>query len=321
MMQAYESLAGNTPLIRIDFRRRADKSVRSVFAKPEWFNPTGSIKDRMAAYILARAEERGELPPGRPVVEMTSGNTGIAFAALGALTCHPVHIFMPDWMSAERVRLLRLYGAEVHLVSAEQGGFDGAKRLAEEAAREMNAFRPAQFENPGNVLAHYYGTGAELERQLPRIAAFVAGVGTGGTLMGVARRLPRAAMVAVEPSAAPALSGGTESRPHAIEGIGDGFVPQIVDRRRISRVAEIDDGDAVRMAARLSRELGLGVGISSGANFLGAALTAETVPGAVATVFPDDSKKYLTGALASPPAPGTEALSEEFELLGWERVG
>lgn len=319
-MRPYEFLAGNTPLIRIDFRRGADKSVRSVFAKPEWFNPTGSIKDRMAAYILARAEERGDLKPGQPMVEMTSGNTGIAFAALGALTRRPVHIFMPDWMSVERVRLLRLYGAEVHLVSAAEGGFGGAKRLAEKAARELAAFRPAQFENPDNVLAHYYGTGAELERQLPRIAAFVAGVGTGGTLMGVARRLPRAAMVAVEPSAAPALSGGTESRPHAIEGIGDGFIPQIVERRRIDRIVQIDDGDAVRMAARLSRELGLGVGISSGANFLGAALTAETVPGAVATVFPDDSKKYLTGVLTNPPAPLPGALSGEFELLGWERV-
>ena len=319
-MKSYESFAGHTPLIRIDFRGRADKTVRSVFVKPEWFNPTGSIKDRMAAYVFARAEERGELPPGRPVVEMTSGNTGIAFAALSALTRRSAHIFMPDWMSAERVRLLRLYGAEVHLVSAEQGGFDGAKRLAEEAARELDAFRPSQFENTDNVLAHYYGTGTELMRQLPGMAAFAAGVGTGGTLMGVARRFPQALMVAVEPSAAPALSGGTERGSHAIEGIGDGFIPQIVDRRRIGRVAVIDDGDAVRMAARLSRELGLGAGISSGANFLGAALTAKGLPGPVATVFPDDSKKYLSGVLANPPAPKSGALSEEFELLGWERA-
>lgn len=319
-MQPYEPLAGNTPLIRIDFRRGAGKTTRSIFAKLEWFNPTGSIKDRMAAFILARAEERGGLRPGQPVVEMTSGNTGIAFAALGALTRRPVHIFMPDWMSAERVRLLRFYGAEVHLVSAAEGGFAGAKRLAEEAAESLGAFRPAQFENPGNALAHYYGTGAELARALPGLAGFAAGVGTGGTLMGVARRLDRAVMVAVEPSAAPALSGGKESRPHAIEGIGDGFVPRIVERGRIHRIVQIDDGDAVRMAARLSRELGLGVGISSGANFLGAALAAENVPGAVATVFPDDSKKYLTGVLAHPPAAEAGALSEEFELLGWRRV-
>jgi cysteine synthase A len=320
-MQSYESLPGNTPLIRISFRRGGGP-VRSVFAKLEWCNPTGSIKDRMAAYIFARAEEQGALRPGQPVVEMTSGNTGIAVAALGALTGHPVHIFMPDWMSVERVRLLRLYGAEVHLVTAAQGGFSGAKRMAEEAAGEMDAFRPAQFENDGNPLAHYYGTGAELARQLPEVAAFAAGVGTGGTLMGVARRLTRAEIIAVEPAEAPALSRpDAPMQPHRIEGIGDGFVPRIVERRRIHRVTEIDDGDAVRMAARLSAELGLGAGISSGANFLGAALAAETLPGAVATVFPDDSKKYLTGALAHPPAAEPGALSETFELLDWEKIG
>lgn len=321
-MQSYETLPGNTPLIRISFRRGGESTVRSVYAKLEWCNPTGSIKDRMAAYIFARAQEQGALRPGQPVVEMTSGNTGIAFAALGALTGHPVHIFMPDYMSVERVRLLRLYGAEVHLVTAAQGGFSGAKRMAEEAAAAMDAFRPAQFENDGNPLAHFYGTGAELARQLPEVSAFAAGVGTGGTLMGVARRLAQAKIIAVEPAEAPALSRpDAPMQAHRIEGIGDGFIPQIVKRSRIDRVIAVHDGDAVRMAARLSAELGLGAGISSGANFLGAALAAETLPGAVATVFPDDSKKYLTGVLANPPAAEPGALSEAFELLDWEKIG
>lgn len=318
-MRPYEAFAGETPLIRIDFRR--DGVLRAVFAKLEWYHPTGSIKDRMAAFLLSHAERRGDLRPGQPIVEMTSGNTGIALAALGTLTGHPVHIFMPDYLSAERIQLLRLYGAQVHLVSQAQGGFAGAKRLAEEAAASLSAFRPAQFENADNVLAHAYGTGEELSRQLPEIAAFAAGVGTGGTLMGVARRLPGVEIVAVEPTQAPALSHpSAEMRPHEIQGIGDGFVPDIVERGRIARVVEISDGDAVRMAARLSAELGLGVGISSGANFLAAALTAERCPGCVATVFPDDSKKYLSGVLSHPPVPEDGCLSQTVELLGWEIV-
>lgn len=320
-MSTATALAGGTPLIRI--RYRLDGRESEIFAKLEFYNPSGSIKDRMAAYILARAAERGELPAGRPIVEMTSGNTGIAFAALGALTGHPVHIFMPDWASRERRQLMEMYGARVYPVSAAQGGFAGALALAAQAAGELDAFQPRQFENADNPAAHYYGTGEEIARELPRVTDFVAGVGSGGTLMGTARRLKEQGpvrAVAVEPDAMPLLSGGTARGEHCIEGISDGFIPPIVDRRLLDGVRVVNDRDAVCMADRLARRLGLGVGISSGANFLGAALQ-DGVPGrTVCTVFPDDNKKYLSTVLASPPAVGPEMLAGRIELLDCGRA-
>ena len=186
-MKFFEALSGNTPLIRIDYR--LDGRPGAVYAKLESFNLSGSIKDRVAARVIARAEAAGTLVPGQPIVEVTSGNTGIAFAALGALTGHPVHIFMPARMSRERRQLLEMYGAQLHLVSDAEGGFEGALALARDAAAQMNAFQPLQFDNEENVLAHYHTTGAELLAALPGVKAFAAGVGTGGTVLGVARRL------------------------------------------------------------------------------------------------------------------------------------
>ena len=319
-MRSYETLSGNTPFVRIDYR--LDGRPGAVYAKLESFNLSGSIKDRVAARIVARAEDAGALAPGQPIVEVTSGNTGIAFAALGALTGHPVHIFMPDRMSRERRQLLQMYGAQLHLVSDAEGGFEGALRLAREAAAALGAFQPLQFDNPENVLAHYHTTAAEILAALPGVRAFVAGVGTGGTLMGVARRLrPQGVFIAaLEPSAAPLLSGGAVTGPHKIEGIGDDFIPSIVDRRFIDTVIDMNDDDAVLMAARLAKELGLGAGISSGANFLGAVGLAQRGLGPVATVFADDNKKYLTTALASPATPRPGFLSPRVELLGWQRI-
>ena len=319
-MKSYESLSGNTPLIRIDYR--LDGRPGAVYAKLESFNLSGSIKDRVAARIIARAEEAGTLAPGQPIVEVTSGNTGIAFAALGALTGHPVHIFMPDRMSRERRQLLEMYGAQLHLVSDAEGGFQGALRQAQDAAAQLGAFRPLQFDNVENVLAHYHTTGTEILAALPDVGAFLAGVGTGRTLMGVARRLkPRGAFIAaLEPSAAPLLSGGSVTGPHKIEGIGDDFIPSIVDRRLIDTVVVMNDDDAVLMAARLAKELGLGVGISSGANLLGAIRLAQQGHGPVATVFADDNKKYLTTALAAPAPAQDLFLSSRVELLGWQRA-
>ncbi len=318
---AWKTLVGHTPLLRI--RYRLDGRERSLYAKLETYNPTGSIKDRIAWFILERAAAAGTLRPGQPIVEMTSGNTGISFAALGALTGHPVHIFMPDWASEERRRLMRMYGASLHLVSRAEGGFPGALERAREAAAELGAFEPRQFENGDNPAAHYAGTGAELLRQLPDVAAFVAGVGSGGTLTGVARRLKadhpvRAA--AVEPDAAPLLSGGSARGEHCIEGIGDGFIPTVLDRSLLDGVFDVNDRDAVAMAAALARELGLGVGISSGANFLGAALQNRVGEGPVATVFADDNKKYLSTLLAQPPAPAAGSLPARIELLDLERT-
>lgn len=317
----FTHLVGNTPMIRI--RYRLDGQEQSVWAKLEAYNLSGSIKDRLAAHVIAKSTANGTLKPGQPIVEMTSGNTGIAFAALGALTKHPVHIFMPDWASEERKKLMAIYGAVLHLVSREEGGFNAALQGAKDMAEEIGAFQPRQFENQDNPEAHYLTTGVEILRQLPGVTDFVAGVGSGGTLMGTARRLKEAGQcraVAVEPDAAALLTGGTVTGPHRIEGIGDDFIPAVVDPTLIDHVADINDLDAIAMAAKIGRVLGLGVGISSGANFLGAVLQNRQPGRQVATVFADDSKKYLTTLLATPPAETSGMVTSRIELLGYEPV-
>jgi len=299
-------LVGNTPLLAIEFTFRGEERV--IFAKAENLNLTASIKDRMALHILKRGYERGALAPGAPIVEATSGNTGISFAAIGRACGHPVTIFMPDWMSQERVRLIRSLGAEIVSVSADEGGFLGSIRLADERADRLpGAFLPRQFSNTDNVEAHASTTGPEIWWQLRfhylRPDAFVAGVGTGGTIMGVGRFLrsknPSVRLHPVEPANAPTLSTGCKVGRHRIQGISDEFIPPIIDLGTLDRVVAVDDGDAILMAQKLARDLGLGVGISSGANFLGALeVQSGLPPGAVVvTVFPDDNKKYLSTAL------------------------
>jgi len=319
-MTDFQKLIGNTPMIRI--RYKLEGRPGCVYAKLESYNLSGSIKDRMAAHILIRAKAQGALKEGQPMMEVTSGNTGIAFAALGALTRHPVHIYMPDWVSEERRRLLDMYGAQLHLVSAEEGGFEGALVLAERAAKELGAFRPMQFSNRDNCAAHYLGTGPEIYAALPDVDAFVAGVGSGGTIMGTGRFLkeyrPGFRVAAVEPDAMPILSGGSARGSHMIEGVGDSFIPEIVDRAMFDRVHTVNDRDAVAMAALIARRLGIGVGISSGANFLGAVMEAEH-GGKVATVFPDDNKKYLTTTL-SHPEDAPNGLSSRIELIDYEAL-
>ncbi len=317
----FTQLVGNTHMIRI--RYTLDGREGTVYAKLEFYNLTGSIKDRIAAHILTKASANGTLRPGQPIVEMTSGNTGISFAALGALTGHPVHIFMPDWASEERKKLMRMYGAALHTVSREAGGFTAALEGARAMAEKIGAFQPRQFENQDNPEAHSLTTGPELLRQLPEITDFVAGVGSGGTLMGAARYLKErrpVRAVAVEPDTVPLLSGGTVKGPHLIEGIGDDFIPAIVDRRMIDDVVRVRDLDAIAMAAKLGRELGLGVGISSGANFLGAVLQNVEPGRQVATVFADDSKKYLSTLLSDPPAETADLWTSRIRLLGYDPV-
>jgi len=320
-------MIGNTPLlaIRIRFRGR----LHTVYAKAENLNMTGSIKDRMALHILARARSRGELAPGAAIAEATSGNTGISFAAVGRALGHPVMIFMPDWMSAERKALIRSFGAEIRLVGAEEGGFTGAIALAAEfAARTESAFLPRQFSNAENVAAHEETTGPEIWWQLRfhglKPDAFVAGVGTGGTVMGVGRFLrrmrPGVRVHPVEPASSPTLSTGRKVGRHRIQGISDEFIPPIVDLSALDEVIAVDDGDAILMAQKLARELGLGVGISSGANLLAALRVQEAMgpEAVVATVFPDDNKKYLSTDLMGEEPPRSHFLSPDVALLGAE---
>ena len=322
-------LVGNTPLLAIECEVRGRR--RTIYAKAEYMNLTGSIKDRMALHILERARAGGRLSPGQPIAEATSGNTGIAIAGVGRAMGHPITIFMPDWMSRERIDLIRSFGAQIHLVSAAQGGFMGCIDRAEDyAAGAAAAFLPRQFSNEDNCAAHEATTGREILWQLRehRLApdAFVAGVGTGGTVMGVGRCLRRAEpsvrIHPLEPASSPTLSAGHKVGKHRIQGISDEFVPPIVDLGFLDEIIAVEDGDAILMAQKLAHELGLGVGISSGANFLGAlkVLDARDDDTVVVTVFCDDNKKYLSTDLCSDEECKEHYRCNDVELLDFRVI-
>ncbi|OGS40119.1 MAG: cysteine synthase [Elusimicrobia bacterium RIFOXYD12_FULL_66_9] len=319
-------LVGGTPLLVLDLE--LDGAPRRLYAKAESFNLTGSIKDRMALHVIARAYERGELAPGAPIAEATSGNTGISLAAIGRALGHPVRIFMPDWMSQERKDLIASLGAEIRLVSREAGGFVESIRLCEEfAAQTPGCFLPRQFSNDDNVDAHTRGTGPEILSQLESLRlrpdAFVAGVGTGGTIMGVGRAFkkacPSASIHPLEPANSPTLTTGCKVGKHRIQGISDEFIPAIVRLKELGSVVSVDDSDAILMARKLAAELGLGVGISSGANLVGALMLQERLgrDAVVVTVFPDDNKKYLSTDLMRDQAAGPKFLSPRVKLKGF----
>ena len=320
-------MIGNTPLLAIHFTFRGTERI--VYAKAEHMNMTGSIKDRMAFHIIKQAYQEGRLEAGHTIAEATSGNTGISFAAIGRALGHRVVVFMPDWMSEERIALIKSLGAKVVPVTREQGGFLGSIRLSEELAeREPHIFLPAQFANQANVEAHEKTTGPEIWWQLffnsIKPDAFVAGVGTGGTIMGVGRflreRNPEIKIHPLQPAESPTLSTGHKVGHHRIQGISDEFIPSILNLQELDPVVTVNDGDAILMAQKLAAGLGLAVGISSGANFLGALMVqnelgAEAV---VTTVFPDDNKKYLSTALLRDEAVRDGYLSSDVELLSYE---
>ena len=318
-MNQSSQLIGNTPFIKITYQYKNE--IRYLFTKLEYFNLTGSIKDRMADYIIKKAYQEGTLKERQPIIEATSGNTGISFAAIGAYYHHPVHIFMPDWVSQERIKIMQMYGADVHLVSRAEGGFQEAIKRADQLAEEIDGFRPDQFNNFDNIQVHYETTGKEITEQLTDIGAFVSGIGTGGTLMGVGKRLkeyfPAMKLIALEPDDLPLLTTGNVSGDHKIEGIGDDFIPSIVDKTKIDQVICIDDEDAINMARLLARGLGLSVGISSGANFLAAVLSGYKT---VATVFPDDGKKYISTELSHDIDYNENFISNQIVLLNMEEV-
>lgn len=321
--ECLEKLVGKTPLLRLEIRYK-NRDV-TVFAKLEMFNFSGSIKDRMALMILKRATESGSLVPGQRIAEATSGNAGIAFAAMARAIGHPVTIFMPDWMSQERMALLKSHGADLVLVSKAEGGFLGSIAKAEAMGRDEGAFLPRQFSNTDNCLAHYHGTGPELWEQLDKghaeLGAFVAGVGTGGTIMGVGRYLKaRDKSIAIhplEPAQSPTLTTGHKTGSHRIQGISDEFVPDIVKLDQLDKIVSADDGDAILMAQKLCAELGLGVGISSGANLVGAIrLAAARDDGkAVGTVFCDGLLRYLSTDLCKEERPHSGFVTPDIEIM------
>jgi cysteine synthase len=327
---ALSRLIGGTPLLEIHCRYRGRE--HRIYAKHEAYNFTGSIKDRMALYILQRAYATGEIAPGDVIAEATSGNTGISFAAIGRALGHPVRIYMPDWMSRERVLVIQSLGAAVIPVSAELGGFLGSIRMADDFSRETGrVFRPQQFDNSANVQAHYETTGPEISAQLAALGrtptAFVAGVGTGGTVMGVARHLRERfgkgiLAYPLEPANSPTLRTGHKVGRHRIQGISDEFVPSIVRMQELGKILDVWDGDAIVMSQRLASELGIAVGISSGANLLGALQIAyEQGPDAcVATVFCDDNKKYLSTDLCSDEECKEHYCCNDVELLGFQVI-
>ena len=318
------SLIGNTPLIQIDFIYKGRPG--SVFAKAEYFNLTGSIKDRVAHYIIEQAYRTGELSPGDCIVEATSGNTGISFSAVGSAFGHPVKIFMPDWMTAERIHIMESFGAEVVLVSREEGGFLGSIALSEKEGEKDGVFLPRQFSNPDNTQTHYLFTGKEIAEQLQSIGlcadSFIAGVGTGGTVMGIGKRLkevnPTCRIHPLEPSNSPTLSTGYKVGQHKIYGISDEFIPDLVQLSALDSVVSVDDTDAIFVARLLSEKLGIGVGVSSGANLLGAIMEWEKNGGTVVTVFADDNKKYLSTDYAKVNTLMPSEITSQLELTGFK---
>jgi cysteine synthase A len=324
------ALIGNTPMIEIIFRYKDED--RRIFAKCEHYNLTGSIKDRMALYILQQAYRDGSIRPGDIIVEATSGNTGIAFSAVGRAMGHAVRIIMPDWLSRERMDIIRSLGAEVILVSKEEGGFARSIALSEEmAVKNERVFLPRQFENRYNAEAHEMTTAKEIWTQLQSVDirpdAFVAGVGTGGTIMGVGKYLrsknPFVLIHPLEPEESPTLSTGYKVGSHRIQGISDEFIPSIVQLDRLDHVVRASDGDSILMAQKLARQLGLAVGISSGANLIGAVKVQHEMGGkaAVVTVFSDSNKKYLSTDLMKNEPRKKGYVSADVELLGYRSIG
>jgi cysteine synthase A len=328
-LEGLRRLIGNTPLLAIHYRWRGNPGT--VYAKSEQLNMTGSIKDRMALHILDEATRDGTLAPGDTIVEATSGNTGISFAAIGRAFGHPVTIFMPDWMSRERRDLIASFGARIETVSRQDGGFLGCIERAENlAVEDPHVFLPSQFSNEANPIAHEATTGPEILAQLlskgVRLDAFIAGVGTGGTVMGVGRFLrrhdKRIRVHPIEPAESPTLSTGFKCGRHRIAGISDEFVPEVVHLGELNEVIAVHDGDAILMAQKLARELGLGVGISSGANLAGAIALGNRMGGGavVATVFPDSNKKYLSTDLLKHEPVREDYVAPDVELTGFSAI-
>ena len=273
-----------------------------LFAKLEYLNPSGSIKDRIAKYMIEKAEEEGKLKPGMTIVEPTSGNTGISLSLISALKGYDFVAVMPEFSSKERREIIKQYGAKIVLTPSEEN-MKGALRKALELKEELNAFMPNQFENENNILAHYETTGKEILEQMENVDVFVAGVGTGGTLIGIAKVLKEknknVRIIAVEPAESPLLSEGKVGF-HKIQGIGEDFIPKIVQGNLdlIDEIITVEDSEAIEMAKRLAKEEGLFVGISSGANVFASMKVAKRLKNSkIVTVLPDNADRYYSTEL------------------------
>jgi len=318
-MENIEGLIGNTPMIKIKYKYNGVENY--IYTKLEYYNLTGSIKDRIVFYILDKAIKEGRLKDNMILVEATSGNTGISLSAIGAYLKHKVYIFMPDWVSKERLDLMKLYGANVILISKEEGGFRKCVEMAKEFSIKNNGFLLNQFSNNYNVDTHYETTASEIIDKI-KVDTFISGIGTGGTLMGIGKRLKEeygTDIYAIEPDTMSIIKTGNITG-HKIEGIGDDFIPSIVDLDLIKDVILVNDLDAINMSKKLAKELGIGVGISSGANMIGSILLKEMGYRNVITVFPDDNKKYLSTDLTKDIKLKDDNVSSKVELLDYEII-
>ena len=300
IFKSLSNLVGKTPLIQLSTFNKRHAFKAEIFAKLEYFNPAGSVKDRAVKFMIADAQKCGRLKGGETIIEATSGNTGIALAAIGGANGYKIVLTMPESMSTERRALLKAYGAELVLTEAKKG-MKGAVQAAEELAKERGGVILGQFTNPANPAAHFKTTGPEIWKDTGgKVDILVAGVGTGGTISGAGKYLkgknPDLKIVAVEPADSPVLSKGVAG-PHKIQGIGAGFVPDILDREIIDGVIAVEGGDAFAAAKELARTEGILVGISSGAALWAATRLAALEQNAgknIVVIFPDGGEKYLS---------------------------
>lgn len=324
------AMINNTPMLEISLKYKGED--RKIYAKAEYYNYSGSIKDRIVYHILKHSYEEEIIEEGVPIAEASSGNTGISFAAIGSYLGNPVYIYMPDWMCEERVKLINSFGATIRSVSKEEGGFTGSIALADKMGAEEGAFLPHQFSNVLNTDAHYKTTGQEIIRQMSKFGknpnGVVAGVGTGGTIMGIKKALQEiyhnCKAFPLDPANSPTMaSGGKNTGPHRIAGIGDEFIPEIIKLNQLNDIVMVDDGDAINMSRKLARVLGIGVGISSGANFLGA-LKAQDIlqnkDAVIVTVFADDNKKYLSTDLMKEQVVRLDHIAQDVELIDFKSI-
>lgn len=319
-------MIGNTPFIKIRYIYKG--KPEQAFFKLEYYSLTGSIKDRVAFQILKDAYLAKKLHFGQTIIETTSGNMGISLAAIGAYLGNHVVAVMPSNMSEERKKLLKLYGAKLVLVDKKEGAFIASLKKARLIQKLNKGFLTLQFENKSNVATHYNTTACEIiessSKNKTHPQAFIAGVGTGGTLIGVSKRLKERykdiKIFAVEPKYSPVLREKRKVGHHKIQGISDEFVPKLYDSQLVDDILDVSDEDAIMMAQMLAKKLGLGVGISSGANFIGCVIAQNMIPSYtnVISIFPDDNKKYLSTSLTEKIDKNMTQYAKDIQLVDFE---